>query len=123
MHTNDQIAKKDRIIELADQQNEDYQAKIEELDRLIAEKRQQELDVRAAISLEEQNTKQKIVVLDEEISEVQQKMQQEKTKYQEKIKFARGIQDEILHERVQTQGLLKILQQKNQLLYFYPVKI
>ena len=50
-------------------------------------------------------------------------MQQMKEKYQQKIKAAREVQDIILHERVQTQGLLKVFQQKNQLLYFYPVKI
>ena len=36
--TSSQIAKKDKIIEQADAQNEAYQREIEELDRLIAEK-------------------------------------------------------------------------------------
>ena len=90
---------------------------------MIAEKRQEDLDVKEAIAEEKKKTRKQIEVLDNEIHEVQQETQMMKTKYQEKIKLARSIQDKILHERVQTQGLLKIFQQKNQLLYFYPVKI
>lgn len=108
--TQGQIAKKDEIIAQADAQNEAYQWEIEELDRLIAAKRQEDLDIKDAIAEEKKLTRKQIEVLDNEIQEVQQETQLMKTKYQEKIKLARGIQDEILHERVQTQGLLKIFQ-------------
>ena len=74
---------------------------------------QEDLDVKEAIAQEKKETRKQIEVLDNEIHAVQQETQLMKTKYQEKIKLARSIQDEILHERVQTQGLLKIFQQKN----------
>ena len=75
---------------------------------MIADKCQEDLDVKQAIMEEKKQTRKQIEVLDNEIHEVQQETQKLKTKYQKKIKMARSIQDEILHERVQTQGLLKI---------------
>lgn len=72
---------------------------------------------------EKQKTRDVIAVYDDQINQIKSETAQMKAKYQEKIKFSRGIQDEILHERVHAQGLTKVFQQKNNLLYFYPVKI
>ena len=69
--TQSQIDKKDQIIAMADAQNEAYQREIEELDRLIAEKRQEDLDVKEAIAEEKKQTRKQIEVLDNEIQEVQ----------------------------------------------------
>ena len=66
--------------------------------------------MRAAVADERQLTKEKITVLDKEIEEVQKELAKEKVIYQDKIKFSRGIQDKILHERIQVQGLMKVLQ-------------
>ena len=68
--TQSQIEKKDHIIAMADAQNEAYQREIEELDRLIAEKRQEDLDVKEAIAEEKKQTRKQIEVLDNEIQEV-----------------------------------------------------
>lgn len=79
--------------------------------------------MRQAIVEERQKTKDAINIFDDQINQIKNETAQMKAKYQEKIKFARGIQDKILHERVHAQGLTKVFLQKNQLLYFYPVKI
>ena len=71
------------------------------------------MEVKAAIAEEKKKTKERIGAHDQDIDSVRSEMQQMKEKYQQKIKAAREVQDLFLHERVQTQGLLKVFQQKN----------
>lgn len=70
-NTESEIKKKELIINEADRQNEEYQTEIELLDKLIAEKQQQDIDVKAAIDEEKSKTKHVIGELDDQIYKVQ----------------------------------------------------
>ena len=59
-NTESEIKKKELIINEADRQNEEYQTEIELLDKLIAEKQQQDIDVKAAIDEEKRKLQKEL---------------------------------------------------------------
>jgi len=89
----------------------------------IEERKAQEKQIRDEIKQEENRTQQLLQEREDLIEDCSQRIMEARQHYNHKIIETHEGQDQISHQKSQLQAQLKFLQQKNQLMEFYPQKV